>query len=110
VTAIGSLFAVAMDAEDMTRGRNQTQWPPDEAAVREVLNALSEPAEPGSGGPSLFEAAVLEALTSAGGSVAVGELVEKLAADYDRFPTRAAILRVHFSRTNPHTDGAPSDN
>jgi hypothetical protein len=97
-----------MDAEDVTRGRDQTQWPPDEAAVREVLNALSEgDADPGASGP--LEIAVLEAFTSAGGSLTVGELVEKLAADYDRFPTRAAIRRVHFSRTNPHTDGAPSD-
>jgi hypothetical protein len=93
----------------MNRGRDQMEWPPDEAAVREVLNALSA-AQEASGGPSPLEAAVLEAFTSAGGSLTVGELVEKLASDYDRFPTRAAILQVHFSRTNPHTDGTPSDN
>ena len=101
-----------MQDEDTTQGREQMmEWPPDEGAVREVLDALGDDTkDASSGGISSLEAAVLEALTSAGGSLSVGELVAKLASDYDRPPTREAVMKVHLSRMSPHINVTPSDN
>jgi len=100
-----------MEDEDTTREREQMEWPLDESALLEVLNGLdADTREVGRGDLSPLEAAVLEAMSSAGGSLTVGELAEKLAFDYDRPPTREAVLKVHCSRMSPHTNGAPSNN
>jgi hypothetical protein len=81
--------------------RDPMEWPPTEAAVQEILDALAEPG--GRADLSPLQAAVLGTLINSGVSLTVSEITEKLSCDYDRPPTPAAVLKVDASHKDRRT-------
>jgi hypothetical protein len=49
-------------------------------------------------GMTPLEAAVLDIMVDAGRALSVREIAERLAADYDKPPTRASVLAAHAAR------------
>lgn len=100
--ALGSTSQFPMDDEDAEH--EQIEWPPTEAAVLEVLNDLSNPE--GGENSSPLHLAVLE-LFDSGRPLTARELTQQLSAEYDRPPTRAAIIEANRKRR--HAPNEPSD-
>jgi hypothetical protein len=85
----------------------QIEWPPTEAAVLEILDDLSNPESGENVSP--FHLAVLELFTDSDRGLNARELTQRLSAEYDRPPTRAAIIEAHANHERRCATNEPSD-
>ena len=79
----------------MSSSHKRLSWPLSTDTLAKVLEGMADGNVTSM--PTL-QAAVMEIMTSVDGSLTVREIAEELNSAYDRFPTRAAVLKVHARR------------